>query len=88
MTLIALCFIQKGCIACEEQAPVNSEVSKLLGVTIEEIDIADRPDAICTYTLRVTPTTVVVKDGIAVETIPGVVQREQFEEILNRHLTG
>jgi len=64
MTIRVLCFFQPGCMGCMEQEPINREVEKALGVTIEEIDAVQNPHYIGEYQLKVTPTIVLVEDGV------------------------
>jgi thioredoxin 1 len=79
-------FFQEGCMACEEQEPVNSEVEKSLGVKIEPVNPLKERSYIEEYQLRVTPTIVILSDGKVVERFEGVVHREQLEEAIKKHL--
>jgi thioredoxin 1 len=79
-------FFQEGCMACEEQEPVNSEVEKSLGVKIEPVNPLKERSYIDQYQLRVTPTIVILSDGKVVERFEGVVHREQLEEAIKKHL--
>lgn len=79
-------FYQEGCMACEEQGPINSEVEKALNVHIEAVNPIVERQFIEQYHLRVTPTILVLADGDVVERFEGVVHREQLEEAIRRHL--
>jgi thioredoxin 1 len=86
MTIRVLCFFQPGCMGCMEQEPINREVEKGLGVTIEEIDAVQNPQYIKDYQLKVTPTIVVVLDGNVRERFEGVVHPEQLNAAIKKYL--
>jgi thioredoxin 1 len=79
-------FFQEGCMACEEQEPINSEVEKSLAIRIERINPLKERSSIEEYHLQVTPTTILLSEGKVVERFEGVVHREQLEEAIKRHL--
>jgi thioredoxin 1 len=79
-------FFQEGCMACDEQEPINKEVEKSLNIQIESINPLKNRSCIEEYQLRVTPTIVILSDGKMVERFEGVVHREQLEEAIQRHL--
>jgi thioredoxin 1 len=81
-----LCFFQPGCMGCMEQAPINAEVTKKLGIPIEEIDAIQNPEYIGEYQLKATPTILVLVDGAVKERFEGVVQIEQLESTLRKYL--
>ena len=85
MVLRVLCFFQPGCMGCMEQAPINAEVGKKLGLAIEEIDATKNPAYIGEYQLKATPTILVLVDGLVKERFEGVVHREQLEETLKKY---
>jgi thioredoxin 1 len=78
MSIRVICFYQPGCMGCMEQTPVNREVEKVLGLTIEEIDAVENPQYIKEYHLKVTPTIIILKDGVERERFEGVVHAEQL----------
>jgi len=84
MAVRVICFSQKGCMGCEEQRPINREISEALGIEIDEIDVTEEPDYIQTYNLRVTPTLLILSDGIVKERFEGVVHQEDLEDAINR----
>lgn len=86
MALRVLCFFQPGCMGCMEQAPINAEVGKNLGITIEEIDAIKNPDYISKYSLKATPTIIALVDGVVKERFEGVVHVEQLESVLKKYL--
>jgi thioredoxin 1 len=69
-----------------EQAPINAEVVKAFNISIEEIDAVKNPQYIKEFQLKVTPTVVVIKDGVVKERLEGVVHREQLEATLKKYL--
>jgi thioredoxin 1 len=69
-----------------EQEPINREAEKVLGLTIEEIDAVENPQYIKEYTLKVTPTIILIQDGIVRERFEGVVHREQLEQTFRKYL--
>jgi thioredoxin len=79
-------FFQEGCMACEEQEPINREVEKSLGIRIEPINPLKERSYIGEYHLQVTPTTLILSDGKVVERFEGVVHREQLEAAIRKHL--
>jgi len=86
MVLRVFCFYQPGCMGCMEQSPINAEVGKSLGITIEEIDAVKNPRYIGEYQLKSTPTIVVIQDGAVKERFEGVVHAEILEEVLKKYL--
>lgn len=86
MAVRVLNFYQEGCMGCEEQTPILREVEKDLGVEIEEIDAVKNPQYIREYSLRVTPTTLVVADDGVRERMEGFTRREDLEAAIRRHL--
>jgi len=86
MAVRVICFFQPGCMGCMEQTPINTEVGKTFKIEIEEIDAVKNPQYVKEYQLKVTPTIVVVKDGVVKERLEGVVHREQLEIILKKYL--
>jgi len=86
MALKVLCFFQPGCMGCMEQAPINAEVGKSLGLTIEEIDAVKNPQYIKEYQLTATPTILILKDEKIMERFEGVVHSEQLETVLKKYL--
>jgi thioredoxin len=86
MAVRILCFYQPGCMGCMEQEPINREVEKVLSLRIEEIDVVEKPQYIKDYQLKVTPTIVLVQDGIVRERFEGVVHREQLMDTFRKYL--
>ena len=84
--LQVIAFIQDGCMACEEQDPINREVESVLKIHIEAINPLENRKYIDEYDLRVTPTIVIIKDGKVVERFEGVVHREQLEDAIRKYL--
>jgi thioredoxin 1 len=81
-----LSFFQEGCMACHEQEPINREVEHDLSVHIEPVNPLEQRTFLEKYNLRVTPTTVIEKDGQVVERFEGVVHREQLEDAIRKYL--
>ena len=69
-----------------EQAPINAEVAKKLGIRIEEIDATKDPAYIEQYHLKATPTIIALVDGNVKERFEGVVHVEQLEPALKKYL--
>jgi thioredoxin 1 len=86
MILRVLCFFQPGCMGCMEQAPINAEVGKELGLVIEEIDATKNPEYINEYQLKATPTILIIVDGVVKERFEGVVHREQLDESIKKYI--
>ena len=86
MAVRVLCFFQPGCMGCMEQEPINREVEKALGLKIEEIDAVQNPHYIKEYQLKVTPTIILLQEGIVRERFEGVVHPEQLQETFKKYL--
>ena len=86
MVVHVLSFSQPGCMGCMEQEPINREVEKALGLKIEEIDAVKNPHYIKDYQLKVTPTVILLQDGIVRERFEGVVHPEQLQEAFKKYL--
>jgi thioredoxin 1 len=86
MAIKVISFYQEGCMGCEEQTPILREVGKDLRIDIEEIDAVKNPEYIKMYSLRVTPTTLVLEGDEVRERIEGLVHREDLEAAIRRHL--
>jgi thioredoxin 1 len=86
MAVRVICFYQPGCMGCMEQSPINTEVAKALNLTIEEIDAIKNPQYIREFLLKVTPTIVILKEGILMERFEGVVHTEQLKEAIKKYL--
>jgi len=69
-----------------EQTPINAEVAKSLNITIEEIDATKNTRYIDEFNLKVTPTIVILKDGILQQRFEGVVHSEQLTGELKKYL--
>jgi thioredoxin-like negative regulator of GroEL len=73
-------------MGCMEQEPINQDVERALGVTIEEIDAVQNPQSIKDYQLKVTPTIVLVQDSTVLEQFEGVVHQEQLVAVIKKYL--
>ncbi len=86
MAVRVICFYQPGCMGCMEQTPINAEVAKSLNIPIEEIDATKNPHYISEFQLKVTPTIVILKDGILQQRFEGVVHTEQLTAEIKKYL--
>jgi thioredoxin len=86
MDIRVISFYQPGCMGCMEQAPINAEVAKSLNITIEEIDAIQNPHYIREFQLKVTPTIIILKNGILQQRFEGVVHTEQLTDALKKYL--
>ncbi|HUU76622.1 MAG TPA: thioredoxin family protein [Methanoregulaceae archaeon] len=86
MALRILNFFQEGCMACQEQEPINQEVESVLNIKIESINPLKNRSYIEEFQLRVTPTLLILKDGEVKARFEGVVHREQLEEAIRKYL--
>ena len=86
MTVRVICFYQPGCMGCMEQDPVNREVEKALGITIEEIDAVENPQYIREYQLKVTPTLIILVDSMVRDRFEGFVHAETLIASLKKYL--
>ncbi len=69
-----------------EQTPINTEVAKALSLTIEEIDAIKNPQYVRQFQLKVTPTIVILKEGILQQRFEGVVHAEQLTAAIKKYL--
>lgn len=86
MAVSVISFFQPGCMGCMEQSPINREVAQEFHVTIEEIDALKNPQYVRQYSLKVTPTIILVQDNAVKERFEGVVHREQLEGAIKKYL--
>jgi thioredoxin 1 len=86
MAVRVICFYQPGCMGCMEQTPINTEVGQALNITIEEIDVIKNPHFIREFTLKVTPTIVILRDATVLERFEGVVHTEQLLGAIKKNL--
>jgi thioredoxin 1 len=86
MAVRVICFYQPGCMGCMEQTPINAEVAKALNITIEEIDAIKNPHFIKEFTLKVTPTILIIKEDKVLERFEGVVHPEQLRASIMKYL--
>jgi thioredoxin 1 len=86
MAVRVICFYQPGCMGCMEQTPINAEVAKALNITIEEIDAIKSPHFIKEFTLKVTPTIIILKEEKILERFEGVVYPEQLRAAIMKYL--
>ncbi|HXW98299.1 MAG TPA: thioredoxin family protein [Methanomicrobiales archaeon] len=86
MGVAVLCFSQEGCMGCSEQAPINREVEKDLGIRIETIDVTKNPRFIAQYHLKVTPTTVILGNGVEKKRFEGLVHTDELEAAIRENL--
>jgi len=84
--LQVIAFFQEGCMACDEQEPVNREVEASLGMHIDRINPLKERKYIEEYQLQVTPTILILKEGKVVRRFEGVVHREQLEDAIKKYL--
>jgi thioredoxin 1 len=73
-------------MGCMEQEPINQEVEKVLGIKIEGIDAVEKPQYVKDYQLKVTPTIILLQDGVVRERFEGVVYQEQLLESFKKYL--
>ncbi|WP_298667233.1 thioredoxin family protein [uncultured Methanofollis sp.] len=85
MTLRILCYFQEGCMGCMEQEPINREVERTFGVTVEERDAMKHPEDIRRYALTVTPTVLVLVDGEVKERFEGVAHTETLGAAIEKY---
>ena len=86
MGVAVLCFLQEGCMGCSEQAPINREVEKDLNIRIEVIDVMKNPRFVAQYHLHVTPTIIILQNGVERRRFEGLVHREELEAALKEYL--
>lgn len=73
-------------MGCEEQKPINQEITTSLNIPIEEIDAVKHPEYIKKYQLRVTPTILILVNGEVKARFEGVVHYEELEATIRKYL--
>jgi thioredoxin 1 len=86
MGIAVLCFDQEGCMGCVEQSPINRQVEKALHIEIQEIDAVKNPRFVAQYHLRVTPTIIILQNGVEKRRFEGLVHREELEAAVREYL--
>ncbi|HTY52320.1 MAG TPA: thioredoxin family protein [Methanomicrobiales archaeon] len=86
MGVAVLCFDQEGCMGCSEQSPINRQVEKDLKIGIQEIDAVKNPRFVAQYHLRVTPTIIILQNGVEKKRFEGVVHTDELEAALKEYL--
>ncbi len=86
MAVSVLCFVQEGCMGCSEQEPINRGIEKDLHIGIQVIDVVKNPRFVSGYGLRVTPTTLILRNGMEKRRFEGLVHREELEAALKELL--
>jgi thioredoxin 1 len=84
--LQVIAFFQDGCMACQEQEPINKGIETVLNIHIKMINPLIERKYIEEYQLKVTPTILIIKDGKVAERFEGVVHREQLEDTIRKYL--
>lgn len=75
----AIVFGQKGCPPCERMKAVVRELRKE-GYKVAYLDLADYPDAVEDYGIRVTPTTFFARNMEIVLRVEGFISEQRFKE--------
>lgn len=88
MVLRMVFFFQEGCMACQEQEPILSEVERNTHLIAERINPLRERSAMHEFRLSVTPTILIMNNGTEVKRFEGLVHREQLEEAIRRHQSG
>jgi thioredoxin 1 len=86
MGIAVLCFDQEGCMGCAEQSPINRQVEKDLHVEIQEIDAVKNPRFVAQYHLRVTPTIIILENGVEKKRFEGLVHTDELETEIQKYL--
>ncbi|MDD1668936.1 MAG: thioredoxin family protein [Methanomicrobiales archaeon] len=86
MGVAVLCFDQEGCMGCAEQSPINRQVEKELHIRIQEIDVVKNPRFVGQYKLRVTPTIVILENGVERKRFEGLVHSEELGGAVRQYL--
>ena len=81
-------FWAPWCGPCQTLGPIIDELATdLLGkVKIGKLNTDDNPKVATDFAVRSIPTMIIFKDGKAVETLVGVLPKEQITEKINQHL--
>lgn len=72
-------------MGCMEQTPIKWELERKLSLKIEDIDAVKNPNLIGQYGLKVTPTIVILDNGVVEERLEGVVHAEPLEAALKKN---
>lgn len=75
-------------MACREQEPILEEVERNCTLSAERINPLKNRSIIKEFRLTVTPTTILLNDGVEVKRFEGLVHRESLEEAIHRCHNG
>jgi thioredoxin-like negative regulator of GroEL len=73
-------------MGCAEQSPINRQVEKDLHVEIQEIDAVKNPRFVAQYHLRVTPTIIILENGVEKKRFEGLVHTDELETEIQKYL--
>ncbi len=86
MSVKILCFHQDGCPGCAEQKEINLKIQEKLGVTITDIDAIKTEGVIQKYTLKVTPTILILVHDTEKERMEGITPSSILEEKIRKYV--
>ena len=87
-TLVMVDFFATWCGPCQMFSPIVEQVEdKYDGdLTVVKVDIDENSDIAEKYTIQSVPTTILFKNGEAVERVSGLLSLSQCTELIEKHL--
>jgi len=76
------------CYPCRMIAPIVEELASEYGsvATFGKLDVDENPSTAMRYGIQSIPTILIIKNGVEVDRITGVVPKAQIETVLKKHL--
>ena len=76
------------CYPCRMIAPIVEELAGEYGsvATFGKLDVDENPSTAMRYGIQSIPTILIIKNGVEVDRIIGVVPKAQIETVLKKHL--
>ncbi len=80
-------FYADWCGPCKVVGPIVEELGNDYAgrVDVRKVDVDSNPELAGQYGVRGIPTLILFKDGVAQDTIVGVVPKSQLTEVIDRH---
>ncbi len=86
--LVFVDFFASWCGPCKMFAPIVEQISQKYEdrVTVLKVDIDENSEIAEKYSIQSVPTSILFKDGDAVERVSGMIPANQCESLIERHL--
>lgn len=87
--LVFVDFFASWCGPCKMFAPVVEQISQKYEdrVTVLKVDIDENSEIAEKYSIQSVPTSILFKDGAAVERVSGMIPESQCASLIDKHLS-